>query len=200
MKKAIILLFCLLIPISSAIAESSRLEQERRVEQEKRDSLRGSEARPEEPVKTDVAPPEESSTLDSDDIAYLSQLASRQVVYGSDACKTIMLLLGVEDDYLDVTSQVAFLKEKGYLPEKYHDSFDPDAPLRRGLAAYIFYNILELKGGVILRIFGPSERYAIKELAFEGILVEGNTNDIISGAELVSILTQSANYLADKKK
>lgn len=202
MKKLIIVLICLFLPFSLFAAETPRLEQKRRVEEGKRESLRASETHPESypgEVSEEKLPPP-AKTLDRVDVQYLAELSMRNITYGYDACKTVVLLLGVENDYLDLNSQVAFLIDQGYLPKKYKDNFNPKEPLRRGLASYMFYKILDIKGGVILRIIGPTQRYAMKELAHEGILAEGNVGDILSGGELISILTQSANYLADKKK
>ena len=68
------------------------------------------------------------------------------------------------------------------------------------LAAYMFYKALGIKGGLCLRLFGVNERYAVKELGFQGIMPSGNVNDIVSGEELVSAFTQATNYITKKKK
>jgi hypothetical protein len=45
-----------------------------------------------------------------------------------------------------------------------------------------------------------NERYALSELAFEGIMASGNVRDIVTGDELVSALTQATNYLNRKEQ
>ena len=106
--------------------------------------------------------------------------------------------MGVENKYIDLNSQIAFLKENRFLPKKIAQDFKPTEPLRKGLAAYIFYKALGLKGGIIIRVFGSTQRYALKELAYQGIMPSGNVNDIVSGDELISTLTRAANYLSEK--
>ncbi len=69
-------------------------------------------------------------------------------------------------------------------------------PLRRGPTAYMFCKALKVKGGAILSLFGVSERYAVQELAFQGIMSAGNVNDIIAGDELALATMQAADYLA----
>ncbi len=202
MKRAFTFIIFILLCQFLQAAEVPRLEERRRVEEQKRDSLRPSEAHPEDyfittPEKEQEAP---VKPLEPVDILYFTELLQRRIAYRYDACKVLVVLMGVEDEFVDLDSQVKFLAENDILPKKYKSDFDPMQPLRRGLAAYMFYKALEIKGGAILRIFGVSERYALKELAFEGIMAEGNTKDIVSGEELIITLTQSANYLAEKRR
>ena len=51
---------------------------------------------------------------------------------------------------------------------------------------------LKIQGGLALHLFGSTERYAMKELGFRGILSPGLTRDLISGSELVQIASQAA--------
>ena len=67
-------------------------------------------------------------------------------------------------------------------------------PLRRGVTAFVLLRVLDIKGGVFLRIFNESERYALKELLYEGIRSSGNVDEIISGDELASTITRAVNY------
>lgn len=190
MKKIFILLLCLFLFSSLLIADT---EGDRRVEQEKRDSLRQTETGVIEAKK--AAPP-----IAPIDIVYFAELMPKSVTFRYDACKALVVLMGVENQYIDLDSQVIFLREKKLLPKKYESEFDPMQPLRKGLFAYMFCNALEIKGGLSIRLFGMSERYALMELAYEGIMASGNVNDIVSGDELVSVLMQSVNYMAKKKK
>ena len=56
---------------------------------------------------------------------------------------------------------------------------------------------LNLRGGLWIRLFGLSQRYALKELTYEGIMLPGATNEIVSGRELIFMLTQSAQYITE---
>ena len=73
-------------------------------------------------------------------------------------------------------------------------------PLRKGLFAYMLYSALDVKGGITLSLFGVSERYALKELVYQGILSSGNVKDILSGDELVTTTMRAADFIAKKNR
>ena len=171
----------------------AKTEDDRRVEEEKRESLRPTEAGALEEKKEAPQP------IAPIDLVYFAELMPKRITFRYDACKALVILFGVEDQYIDLDSQVTFLREKGLLPKKFEREFNPMEPLRKGLVAYIFCNALEIKGGICLSLFGMSERYALNELVYEGIMASGNVKDIVSGDELVSALMQSVNYMLKKK-
>ena len=190
MKKIFIILVMLFIFPSLLMAQS--LEEKRRIEEGKRESLRPTEDRvPEEKKRT--APP-----LDPIDLVYFAELMMKRIAYRYDACKALVILMGVENQFIDLGSQIAFLRKKNILPKTFETEFDPTKPLRKGLTAYMFYKALDIRGGLILSLFGISERYSIKELVYQGMMSSGNVKDIVNGEELISILTQAGNYKANK--
>ena len=193
MKKIIVLLVCFSLFPSLSVAET--LEEKRRIEEKKRENLRPSEVQ----IKVTKAAPSPRTPLDPSDIVYFADLMSKRVAFCYDACKALVVLVGVENEYINLDSQVAFLKKRNLLPKKHQSEFDPMQPLRRGLVAYMFCEALDIKGGLILRIFGMSQRYALKELAFQGIMSSGNVNDIVSGEELVLVFTQAVQYMEQKQ-
>jgi len=175
-------------------AAAQTIQQDRRIEEEKREEL-----------KPTVGPPPTSEMpgpkLGADAPVpvplkelYFAQLVQKRITFGYDAAKTIAILMGVDEEYLDLTSQVAYLRQHGFLPRRTQQSFDPMQPLRKGLVAYMFRQALGIPGGIALRLFGPSERYALKELAFQGFMAPGHVNDLITGEELVQLATQAAQY------
>ena len=168
-------------------------EDKRRIEEEKRRSLRSTE------VEVLQEKPQVSASDASIDFSYFKELLSRRVTFGYDACRVLVVLLGVEQQYRDIDSQISFLKQRNIIPENIAKEFNPNEPLCKGLAAYMFCQALEIKGGIWMRIFGVTQRYALKELVYEGIILPGTVNDIVSGKELILMLTNSAEYLADKR-
>lgn len=186
-------MLCLYLVLFPSLAISQTLEEKRRIEEKKRESLKPSEV---QIGKEKEAAPLIISPLD---LAYFTELMPKKVTFRYDACKMLVILMGVEDEYLDLDSQTAFLKEKNLLPKKYETEFNPMQPLRKGLVAYMFCQALKIKGGISLRVFGVSERYALKEIAFEGIMPSGNVKDIVSGEELVAAFIQATHYSAKKQ-
>lgn len=121
-------------------------------------------------------------------------LIEKRIAYHYDAAKSIVILMGMDEELIDLDSQGAYLREKGMLSGRFREGFDPMAPLRKGPAAYMFLKALGIRGGIVLHLFGPSERYALKELVFQGIVSPGHVNDLVSGGELVQIMSQAAQY------
>lgn len=123
-------------------------------------------------------------------------LLQKRIAFNYDAAKAIIILMGVDEEYLDLNAQAAYLKDAGFLPNRLRDSFDPMQPLRRGLAAYMFQHALKIRGGIAWHLFGPTQRYALKELVHRGIMADGHAQDLISGEELVQIMSQVAQRKA----
>ena len=124
----------------------------------------------------------------------------KRIAYRYDASKALVILMRVENQYISLDSQIHFLKKKNILPKKFESEFDPMEPLRKGLIAYMFSMALDIKGGVVLSLFGMSERYALKKLVYQGMMSSGNVKDIVSGEELISILTQAGNFKAKMRE
>lgn len=126
---------------------------------------------------------------------YFAMLAQKRVVFRYDAAKALVILMGVDEEHISLDAQIAYLKAQGLLPKRFHrEPFDPQQPLRKGEAAYMFRQALNIQGGLALRLFGPSERYALKELEYQGIMAPGHVRDLVSGMELVQIMDQAARF------
>lgn len=172
------------------------VEQDRRVEEKKRIDLS-----PTFPIagatqdkKSKISGDEDAPVPYPAEPIYLINLTQRRFAYRYDIAKSVTILMGMDDELLDLNAQVSYLQDQGWLPEQYQETFDPTKPLRRGLAAYIYLKMLDIKGGIALHLFGSSERYALSELAFAGIMSPGHVQDLISGQELVQMMDQAARY------
>ncbi len=192
MKKLFVWLMFLVICPPLLMAETA--EENRRVEEEKRESLRPTEGRKAKEKKA-ILPP-----LDPIDLLFFTELMVKRVAFRYDACKALVVLMGVEDQYIDLGSQIAFLRNENLLPKIFEKEFDPTKPLRKGLTAYMFCKALDIKGGVLLRLLGMSERYTLKELVYQGMMSSGNVKDIVSGEELVSILNRASDFMGKKNE
>jgi len=188
-----ITLFILLSFLSSSLALAAPGPQDdRRIEEQKRKNLKPTEVHYQKEKKKQLS---KSAPLQPDDVIYLAEMSFRKITYGYDLCKLLVILKGVENEYIGLDAQVAYLKEQKLLPKKVWDTFDPMKPLRRGLTAYVLRKVLDVKGGIFLRLFNESERYALKEMTYAGVMSSGNIHEIISGDELASTMTRAVNYL-----
>jgi len=166
-------------------------QDRRRIEEQKRESLKSTETRHQKIV---AQQPVKKTPLQPDDIIYITEMSFRKVTYGYDLCKIIVILKGVENHYIGLDAQVAYLKEQNFLPKNAQDTFDPMKPLRRGLTAYVLRKVLNVRGGIFPRLFKGSERYALKEMTYEGVMSSGNIHEIISGDELSATITRAVNH------
>lgn len=171
-------------------AFSQNAKTDRRIEEEKRRSLQPTEA-----VVGSLESVSEAANKDYTS-QYINELFLKKTAYRYDLYKVILIILGAENKYTDSDSQIEFLKINKIIDEGLFINFKLDKPLQKGLTAYLFYRALDLRGGILAKIFGLDERRAVKELSFQGIISDGNVSDYISGKELIVILTRSANSIA----
>lgn len=183
--------FSLTLVLWTGIASAqTTVQQDRRIEEEKREELKPTHAAGVGPA----APPAKEAPVPQPlEAIYFLNLLPKRITYGYDAAKVIMILMRVDEEYIGLDAQVGYLKEKGFLPPRLRDSFDPMAPLRKGACAYMLSRALGIRGGIARRLLPESERYALKELAFQGIMGPGHVNDIVSGPELVQAAAQAAS-------
>jgi hypothetical protein len=192
-RKLTILLF-LFITLPSYVSWAGP-QDDRRIEEQKRENLKQTEVHYQKKEKKKK--PSKAAPLQPEDLMYISELSFRKITYGYDLCKLLVVLKGVENQYIGLNAQVAYLKEQNLLPNHLKDTFDPMKPLRRGLTAYVLRKVLDVKGGIFLTIFKESQRYALKELTYEGIMSSGNIHEILSGDELASTMTRAINYMGN---
>jgi len=196
------LVFILLLHValwSRGVAAQS-IEQDRRIEEEKRDGLKPTVTAPQileekAVAKERKAPPVPFPSAE----IYFMHLSQRRIAFRYDGMKAIVILMGVDDEYLNLDAQVAYLRQEGFLPSRFRKTFDATQPLRKGLTAYMFRQALGIRGGIALHLFGPSERFALSELGFQGIMAPGNVNDLVSGIDLVQIMSQAAEHKAKQE-
>lgn len=69
--------------------------------------------------------------------------------------------------------------------------------LTKGHLAYMLCRALKIEGGVVMRLFGPSRRYSLRECDFVGLIAGGSVDEFVSGRELLDILQKAAVYKAE---
>ena len=194
-KKTLIVIIAYLIVPSYLVLAAPGPQDSRRIEEQKRENLKSTEVHYQKKKKKQLS---KSAPLQPDDIIYLAEMSFRKITYGYDLCKLLVILKGIENEYIGLDAQVAYLREQNFLPKNVRDTFDPMKPLRRGLTAYVLRKVLNVKGGIFPRLFAESERYALKEMTYAGIMSSGNVHAIISGDELASTMTRAVNYLGSQ--
>ena len=137
------------------------------------------------------------------DTSYFRELVNKGNATYYDACRMIAIMESGQDN-----QDVKFADLKKGLTELGIISADWDAKkeselVNRGELSYMLFKALEMKGGVTVRIFGVSCRYAFRECVDKKLIVEGYASQLLSGEELISILAEAEKYqqkyLPDKK-
>ena len=137
----------------------------------------------------DAALPEGESSA-----GYLDRMASQQTVSENDALRGILLLSDGKDASETFAQRVRTLVERQVAGRSW--SFRSDRPITRGKLAYMVYQSCKMSGGVILALTGPSPRYCLRELQYQGFVTqESPVYGQVTGMEFVAILTRADTYL-----
>lgn len=70
--------------------------------------------------------------------------------------------------------------------------YEPSDCLRRDVVAYMSASYLGVKPGLLTRWFGMTRRYAHREMMFRRMIAPGSPRTIVSGTELLSVMTRIA--------
>jgi hypothetical protein len=123
---------------------------------------------------------------------FLDRLSSQKHVSENDAMRGILMLLDGQDAAKSFQDRVEALKGRSIVDSSW--SFNAARPLTRGRLAYMLCQALEIRGGVILTLTGPSQRYCVRELQYQGLLASGIMTTEISGGEFVAVLARADAY------
>lgn len=124
--------------------------------------------------------------------AFLVELGDRPEASIADGVKVAALFAGVwKGETGEVGAREGLLKA-GLLSGK--DASDFRSRLSRGLACYLFFRTMRMKGGWIARLFGPNPRHAYKEFVALGLMAEEGVGSAMSGADLLGLLKLMTVY------
>ena len=130
---------------------------------------------------------------DSDSqLAFWHTLAERPVTSNDEAFHGLLLFLDDEDPAEDYAGRVEMLRSQQMLPT--HFDRPPDEAILRGTLAVAITRMLDLKGGLMMRLVGPTPRYATRELLHEKIYPLCSSNQTFSGAEFLGIIGRIEDY------
>jgi hypothetical protein len=128
----------------------------------------------------------------NDQIEFWHQLAEQKLACNDDAFHGLLLFLDEKDDSADYAARVATLKSRGLLPKSFNQTAEQDVD--RGTLAFAIVRAMHIKGGVVMRLTGTSERYATRELIDMGLYPPSSPNQTFSGTELVGIMGKLEDY------
>ncbi len=125
-------------------------------------------------------------------LSFWHELADRNLTSNDDAFHGLLLYLDGKDDSVNYAQRVATLKSRGMLPNSFAEP--PDVAVRRGVLAVAVAKILDIRGGWVMHVFGPSQRYATRELVYDDVFPPSSAQQTFSGSEYVGIIGKIEDY------
>jgi hypothetical protein len=113
-------------------------------------------------------------------------LASRKLATNDEAFHGVLLYLDSKDPANSYAERVELLKSRRLLPAGF--AGQADEAVTRGTLAVPIARALQIKGGLMMSLVGPTPRYATRELQYLGLYPLSSPNQIFSGAEFVGII------------
>lgn len=122
-------------------------------------------------------------------------MEKKQATVG-DLLDTLLIYKGIPLENLSYEEKTAKLKSMGIIPGR--TVITPETHLHKGFAALLYYRALGVKGGLWLRMSGTGSRNCLREMIFEGIMPESSEWDLMTGPELMALMSKAKAY--EKKR
>jgi hypothetical protein len=122
-------------------------------------------------------------------LKYQRQIVERRICSNDDAFHLLIQYTNGQDPCGDYTQRVSWLKSRQMLP----DGFDrpADEAITRGTLAVGIARVLNIHGGIVMRILPRSERYVTRELVYRGVYPPGSSpQQTYSGLEVIGVLAK----------
>jgi len=126
------------------------------------------------------------------DARFFMLLSYKDVATMGDGYQAMAMLVRHEGTLTDPAKCRDLLRERKVARASWGD--DLAAPLPKGRLAYMVCQALGIKGGLTMRLFGPSERYCLFECKYLELMAGGAQYQHCAGGELVSVIDRADQY------
>ena len=140
-----------------------------------------------QPLAPELAGSDEDAQLE-----FWHALPERKAVSNDEAFHALLLFVDGKDDSADYDGRVSAMKERRMLPAGFREGAGEAA--RRGTVARALSRALGVEGGLTMRVFGPTSRYATRELQYAGVFPPSSPQQTFSGAEFLGIMGRAEDY------
>ncbi len=146
-----------------------------------------------------TAQADRAEQLDEDTFLH-EHLPAQPMVTTAEAYRAMILLADGRDECRIFDQRAAMLVDRGITRPDWR--LQRDECIDRGSVAWMVCRILDIDGGVNMRLlgsWGPGDRrYAVRELYYRQLLDSTPAYRYMSGAELVDLLGKADAYLAER--
>ena len=129
----------------------------------------------------------------SAEMSYWHDLADRPVTTNNEALHGLIVFAEGADPNKTYDERVMWLKERGHLSADFDGA--ADAAAERGRIAQVLAGMMDVKGGLTMRVLGPHPRYALRELVHLEIMKPGSAQQGLPGIEFVGIVSRAEQFL-----
>jgi hypothetical protein len=131
------------------------------------------------------------------DAAFIRDMMEKKEATLADGCRAVYYFSGGDENEQDIDKIVAYLLKMKYIKKSYPNKLD--RRFRRGQFAYMLCRVLDIKGGLTMRIIGTTERYALRELIYMDMMPRVNQAKYVSGIEILGVLSRAERYRSEKQ-
>ncbi len=124
---------------------------------------------------------------------FLDRVSVQLTVSQNDALRGVLFLLDGKDEADNFAQRVENLTGRDITAGSW--AFAADTPITRGKLAYMIFQACKMSGGVTLALIGPTQRYCLRELQYQGFLTTGVMHTNVSGMEFVAAITRADAYI-----
>lgn len=135
------------------------------------------------------APGKESRT------AYLRRIFEKDRATYGDACRALLSLIKEEHTDAEFGAVSGDLAGRGVVSADWN--LQEASLLTKGTLAYMVCQSLGIKGGLTMRVFGMTRRYALRECQHLGVMTTGSVDEYVTGRELLDVITNAAVFKAE---
>lgn len=147
------------------------------------------EAAPAEAGPAEAGQAEAGPAIPETDAEFFAELGFKPVATASDTARAFVILVSEGKELGgDYDRCRATLREQGILPDDWLDTADPSDPTTKGHLARLVCKVLDLKGGLWMRLLGPQPRIALQECAYLNLMTRGAVYRHVMGGELVGVV------------
>lgn len=139
-------------------------------------------------------------TTPTEEMDFWDGLAVEPAISNRDAVHALLLSFGAQAKGAssDWTTEMKAAQQRGWIAEG--ADMKPEETARVGMIARVICMEAKIRGGATMRLFGPSERYAVKELNYMGWLPDMSPGQSLSGAQMLAVLSRAEDRVKGTEK
>jgi hypothetical protein len=132
--------------------------------------------------------------LRTDELEFLAQLDQATVVTNDDALHALFLFQRGEDPFETYEERANEARRLGWIPLS-GDFPPPNESATVGMVSVAIARITGVRGGLTMRVLGPTPRAATREMIYLNVLPDRTENQALTGPEFIEFLGRADRLL-----